>query len=159
MCKSITEERLTESADIAIDLAVSSVTANGLPFSAIILDRNGDLIGQGVNQVAEHLDCTAHAEVQAIREASSSTKDVSLRGTTLIASGEPCALCFMAIRMAGIENVIVLSNRYEAEEHGFNYLWTYEYLNESLFDELEVITLNHERKLLPFQLATMALSN
>ncbi|PTB99658.1 hypothetical protein C9993_01835 [Marinobacter sp. Z-F4-2] len=107
MCKSITEERLTESADIAIDLAVSSVKANGLPFSAIILDRNGDLIGQGVNQVTKHLDCTAHAEVQAIREASRSTKDVSLRGTTLIASGEPCALCYMAIRMAGIEKVVV----------------------------------------------------
>ncbi|WP_286714609.1 nucleoside deaminase [Marinobacter sp. tcs-11] len=111
MCKSITEERLTESADIAIDLAVSSVKANGLPFSAIILDRNGDLIGQGVNQVTKHLDCTAHAEVQAIREASRSTKDVSLRGTTLIASGEPCALCYMAIRMAGIEKEKLLCCR------------------------------------------------
>lgn len=155
MCKSITEKRLTESADIAIDLAVSSVKANGLPFSAIILDRNGDLIGQGVNQVAEHLDCTAHAEVQAIREASRSTKDVSLRGTTLIASGEPCALCYFAIRMAGIEKVVVLSNRYEVQQHGFNYLWTYEYLNERLFQDVEVLPIDHERKLLPFQLAQM----
>ena len=155
MCKSISEERLTESADIALDLAVSSVKANGLPFSAIILDRNGDLIGQGVNQVAEHLDCTAHAEVQAIREASRSTKDVYLRGTTLIASGEPCALCYMAIRMAGIEKVVVLSSRYEVQQHGFNYLWTYEYLNESLFQDIQVLPIDHERKLLPFQLAQM----
>ena len=111
MCEFIAKERLTESADIAIDLAVSSVKANGLPFSAIILDRNGDLIGQGINQVAEHLDCTAHAEIQAIREASRTAKEVSLRGTTLIASGEPCALCYMAIRMAGIEKEKLLCCR------------------------------------------------
>ena len=159
MCKSIAEERLMDFADIAIDLAVSNVKANGLPFSAIILDQHGDLIGQGVNQVAKHLDCTAHAEIQAIREASRIKKNVSLNRTTLIASGEPCALCYMAIHMAGIQNVMVLSSRYEAEKHGFNYLWTYEYLNESLFDELEVLTLNHERKLLPFQLANMKLSD
>lgn len=159
MCKSITEERLMECADIAIDLAVSNVEAKGLPFSAIILDQHGDLIGQGVNQVAKHLDCTAHAEIQAIRDASRTEKSVSLNGTTLIASGEPCALCYMAIRMAGIQKVIVLSSRYEAEKHRFNYLWTYKYLNESLFQELEVLTLNHERKLLPFQLANMNLSD
>jgi len=155
MCKSITEERLMECAGIAIDLAVSSVKANGLPFSAIILDRNGDLIGKGVNQVAKHLDCTAHAEIQAIREASRTVNKVSLSGTTLIASGEPCALCFMAIRMAGIEKVVVLSNRYEVQQHGFNYLWTYEYLNERLFQDIEVLPIDHERKLLPFQLAQM----
>ena len=61
----------------------------------------------------------------------------------------------MAIRMAGIEKVVVLSNRYEAQQHGFNYLWTYEYLNESLFQDIEVLSLDHERKLLPFQLAQM----
>lgn len=42
MCEFIAKERLTESADIAIDLAVSSVKANGLPFSAIILDQLAD---------------------------------------------------------------------------------------------------------------------
>lgn len=148
-----------ECADIAIDLAVSNVEAKGLPFSAIILDQQGRLIGKGVNQVAKKLDCTAHAEIQAIREASRTEKNVSLSGTTLVASGEPCALCYMAIRMAGIQKVIVLSSRYEAEQQGFNYLWTYEYLNESLFHDLEVLTLDHERKLLPFQLAKMNLGD
>ena len=42
MCKSIAEERLMDFADIAIDLAVSNVKANGLPFSAIILDQLAD---------------------------------------------------------------------------------------------------------------------
>jgi len=159
MCDAISEGRLMECSEIAIDLAVSSVNADGLPFSAIILNQNGDLIGKGVNQVAKHLDCTAHAEIQAIREASRNEKDVSLEGATLIASGEPCALCYMVIRMAGIRKIIILSNRYEVGKYGFDYLRTYEYLSESLFHELDIRTLANERKLLPFQLAKMNLSD
>lgn len=159
MCNSIAEARLMACANSAIDLAISNVNKGGPPFSAVIVDQSGEIIGRGVNQVAKHLDCTAHAEIQAIREAARNKKNVDLEGTTLIASGEPCALCYMAIRMAKITNVLFLSDRYEAQRHGFDYLWTYEYLNENLFHELEVVTLNNERKLLPFQLAKMNLSD
>lgn len=155
----IDEERLATCGESAIDLAISNVKAGGLPFSAVIINQNGDVVGKGVNQVAEHLDCTAHAEIQAIRDASRNDKSVSLKGTTLIASGEPCALCYMAIRMAGITKVRILSDRYEAEKNGFNYLWTYQYLNPSLIDELDVVTLINDRKLLPFQMARMNLSD
>lgn len=140
-------------ADSAIDLAISNVKKGGPPFSAIIVDQSGGIIGRGVNQVAKHIDCTAHAEIQAIREASRNKKSVDLDSATLIASGEPCALCYMTIRMAGITNVIFLSDRYEAQRHGFDYLWTYKYLNKSLLYELDVRALNNFRKLLPFQFA------
>lgn len=159
MCDGIDEETLITCGEEAIDLAVSDVKAGGLPFSAVIVNQNGEVVGKGVNQVAEHLDCTAHAEIQAIRAASRNEKSVSLKGTTLIASGEPCALCYMAIRMAGITNVRILSDRYEAEKNGFDYLWTYQYLNPSLMDELDVVTLVNDRKLLPFQMANMKLSD
>jgi len=65
----------------------------------------------------------------------------------------------MAIRIAGISKVIIVSDRYEAEKHGFDYLWTYKYFNDSLFHELEVVTLEKNRKLLPFQLAKINLGN
>jgi len=159
MCSPTTEALLKKCGEHVIDLAVRNVEVGGLPFAAIIVDQNGEIIGKGVNQVAELLDCTAHAEIQAIREASRKRKNVSLEGATLIASGEPCALCYMAIRMAKILKVIVVSNRYEAEKHGFDYLWTYRYFNASLFHELEVLTLDNDRKLLPFQLAKMNLSD
>ena len=42
MCKLTAEERLMEFADTTIDLAVSNVKANGLPFSANILDQLAD---------------------------------------------------------------------------------------------------------------------
>lgn len=157
MCDRIDEERLATCGESAIDLAISNVKAGGLPFSAVIVNQNGDVLGKGVNQVAEHLDCTAHAEIQAIRAASRNEKSVSLKGTTLIASGEPCALCYMAIRMAGIRNVRIVADRYEARENGFDYLWTYQYLNPALINELDVVKLINDRKLHPFQMARMGL--
>ncbi len=159
MCDHIIEELLIKCGENVIDLAISNVKVGGLPFAAIIVNQNEEIIGKGVNQVAKHLDCTAHAEIQAIREASRNEKNLSLKGTTLIASGEPCALCYMAIRMAEIMKVIIVSDRYEAEKHGFDYLWTYKYFNASLFHELEVVTLDNDRKLLPFQLAKINLSD
>lgn len=159
MCDHIIEELLIKCGENVIDLAISNVKVGGLPFAAIIVNQHGEIIGKGVNQVAKHLDCTAHAEIQAIREASRNEKNFSLKGTALIASVEPCALCYMAIRMAEIMKVIIVSDRYEAEKHGFDYLWTYKYFNASLFHELEVVTLDNDRKLLPFQLAKINLSD
>ena len=155
----ITEELLIKCGEDVIDLAISNVRVGGLPFAAIIINQNGEIIGKGVNQVTKHLDCTAHAEIQAIREASRNERNVSLKGTTLIASGEPCALCYMAIRMAEITKVIIVSDRYEAEKHGFDYLWTYKYFNASFFHDIEVVTLDNDRKLLPFQLAKINLND
>ena len=159
MCDHIIEELLIKCGENVIDLAISNVKVGGLPFAAIIVNQNGVIIGKGVNQVAKHLDCTAHAEIQAIREASRNEKNFSLKGTTLIASGEPCSLCYMAIRMAGIMKVSIVSDRYEAEKYGFDYLWTYKHFNASFFHELEVVTLDNDRKLLPFQLAKINLNN
>jgi tRNA(Arg) A34 adenosine deaminase TadA len=153
MCEPVTEAVLIQCGDSVIDLAIGNVEAGGAPFAAIIINQNGEIIGQGVNQVSKYVDCTAHAEIQAIREASRNERNHSLKGATIIASGEPCALCYLAIRMAEIGKVLIVSDRYEAENHGFDYLWTYRYFNASLFHELEVVTLDNERKLLPFQLA------
>ena len=155
----IDEERLATCGESAIDLAISNVKAGGLPFSAVIVNQSGNVVGKGVNQVSEHLDCTAHAEIQAIRDASRNENSVSLQGTTLIASGEPCALCYMAIRMAGIANVLILLDRYEAAENGFDYRWTYRHLTPSLINELNVVTLVNDRKSLPFQMARMVLGD
>lgn len=157
MCSFSPREGLAEYVNSVIDLSIKNVERGGLPFASLIIDQNGDLIGAGVNQVSELLDCTAHAEIQAIREASSRKNTVSLNGATLVASGEPCGLCYMAILMAGIKKVAVVSDRYETRNNGFDYLWTYQYFNASLFDELNILTVGNERKLDPFRLATMNL--
>lgn len=153
------ESRLLAHAESTIELAIQHANAGGLPFAAMIINAQGEVIGQGVNQVAQQLDCTAHAEVKAIRNASCNTRSVALHGATLIASGEPCALCYMAIHMAGIKSVICLSSRHDAADHGFDYRWTYRHINTSLLNALNVVMLENDRKLLPFQVAKQQLPN
>lgn len=144
--------------EIVVDLAISNVKKGGLPFSAIIVNQGGQVIGKGVNQVAAHLDCTAHAEIQAIRNASMNEKSISLRGAALIASGEPCALCYMVILMAEIRNVVILADRQEIKKYGFDYLWTYEYFNSSSLREITVMNLDSEKRMLPFELYKVSLN-
>lgn len=157
MCSFSPRGGLAEHVNSVIDLSIKNVERGGLPFASLIIDQSGAVIGRGVNQVSELLDCTAHAEIQAIREASNRKNTVSLKGATLVASGEPCGLCYMAILMAGIKKVAIVSDRYESRNYGFDYLWTYQYFNASLFNELDILTIGNERKLDPFQLATMNL--
>ncbi len=159
MCNLVTDEQLMKLGESVVDLAISNVNAGGLPFSAIIFNQEGRVIGRGVNQVATHLDCTAHAEIQAIRNASHSEKNITLKGATLIASGEPCALCYMAILTAEIKTVMIVSDRHEAKKYGFDYQWTYEYLNTKFLHELSVVKLDIDRKLLPFKLGKIRLSD
>ncbi|WP_273023844.1 nucleoside deaminase [Rheinheimera sp.] len=146
-------------AEWAIDLAISNVKAGGLPFSAVIINQLGQVIGEGVNQVVTQLDCTAHAEIQAIRHASQHEQSVSLHGATLIASGEPCALCYMAILLAKISRLVILADRHEAKAHGFDYLWTYDHFNSNTPGQLTVLKLDTDRNTLPFKLCQVRMQD
>ncbi|MFB2650671.1 nucleoside deaminase [Shewanella mangrovisoli] len=140
-------------------LAQKEVEGAGLPFSAVIVDESGRIVAEGVNRVLALHDCTAHAEIQAIRMATQQLKQVSLEGMTLIVSGEPCGFCYMAIKLAKISRVIVLVDRNEACQYGFDYRWTYELLQES---KLQIETskwpqLNH--RLQPFRQSSIGLTS
>lgn len=120
----------------AVQLSLEHVHKGGIPFSAIIADEQGNVLAKGVNQVNELCDPTAHAEIMAIREAGKKSGSANLVGATMYASGEPCALCYMAAYWAGITKIYVASDRYEAAKAGFDYRWSYHFLNPSAFDSL-----------------------
>ena len=98
------EKQLTKD---VVQLSLTHVEKGGAPFAALIVDGSGQVIGQGVNLVNEHCDPTAHAEIAAIRAACNTLNTPSLSGKILYASGEPCALCYMAARWAGITRIII----------------------------------------------------
>lgn len=127
------EKKLMEE---AIQLSLEHVHKGGIPFSALIADEKGNVLGKGVNQVNELCDPTAHAEIMAIREAGKTSGSANLAGATLYASGEPCALCYMAARWAGITKIYVASNRHEAAKAGFDYRWSYNFFNAGEPDSL-----------------------
>lgn len=132
-----------------IALAEQQVAKGGLPFSSMIVNQQGDCIAEGLNQVNQLNDCTAHAEIQAIRVACEKLGCTSLPGTTLFASGEPCGLCYLAIRLAKITQVVILLDRDEVKQLGFDYLWTYQSQHE-ITPSVKRVDLSNEFKLAPF---------
>ena len=76
------------------------------PFAAQIVGPAG-VLARVVNAVFATSDPTAHAEVHAVREAARQTgRGDGLKGATLYASAEPCAMCAAAIHWAGIGRLV-----------------------------------------------------
>jgi len=118
-------EHLAQRMKEVLAYAVEHVHGGGIPFTAFVIDACGTVLGRGVNRVREHHDPTAHAEVEAIRDACRTAGTPHLRGLTLLASGEPCAMCYLSALYAGIERVYFAVDREEAAAHGFDYRGTY----------------------------------
>lgn len=108
----------------AIELSVESVKKGGGPFGAVIV-RNGEIIATGMNCVTSSNDPTAHAEVNAIREACEKLKTFRLDDCELYASCEPCPMCLSAIYWAHIIKVYYSNSRIDAARSGFSDAFIY----------------------------------
>lgn len=103
----------------AITLAEESVKAGGGPFGAVIA-RNGEIIAEASNRVTLDCDPTAHAEVTAIRRATSLLGTFSLEGCEIYTSCEPCPMCLGAIYWAHLDRIYYANNRKDAADIGFD---------------------------------------
>jgi guanine deaminase len=104
---------------MAVEEAAKGIRArDGGPFGAIIV-RDGKIIGRGHNSVLSSHDPTAHAEVNAIRNACGLGKVHHLTGATIYSNFEPCPMCLAAIYWADIRNLFFCSGRKQAEKIGF----------------------------------------
>lgn len=104
----------------AIELSKNNVTTNtGGPFGAVVV-KDGKIIGEGTNMVTTHNDPTAHAEVQAIRQACANLSNFDLAGATIYTSCEPCPMCLSAIYWARIEKIYFANNRLDAANIQFD---------------------------------------
>jgi guanine deaminase len=109
----------------AIELAKKGIKAGGGPFGAI-LTKNGKIIAEAYNKVVLTSDPTAHAEVNAIRQAALELNTHDLSDCILYSSCEPCPMCLGAIYWAGIKKVVYACDRADAEEAGFSDKLIYE---------------------------------
>ncbi|RQO46287.1 tRNA-specific adenosine deaminase [Variovorax sp. KBW07] len=77
------------------------------PFGSVIVSAAGEVLAEAANSNAETGDCTAHAEVNALRAlAGRNITREELAGATLYASGEPCVMCAGAIFWSNIGRVV-----------------------------------------------------
>ena len=91
----------------ALDLAGSVTTPDDdVPVGAVVLDPDGRIIAQAVNEREASGDPTAHAEVLALRRAAESIGSWRLEGCTIAVTLEPCPMCAGAIQLARISRVV-----------------------------------------------------
>ena len=94
----------------ALELAAQAGAEGDVPVGCVIV-RNEQIIGEGRNRREEHGDATAHAELEAIRQACQHTGSWRLHDCTMYVTLEPCPMCAGGIVNARVEEV-----RYGARE-------------------------------------------
>ncbi|MFQ5670657.1 MAG: nucleoside deaminase [Acidobacteriota bacterium] len=104
----------------ALSLAREALaTGSGGPFGAVVV-RGDAVIGSGRNRVLETGDPTAHAEMEAIREACRRQGTFALDGALIYTSCEPCPMCLGAIYWARLDRIFYAASRDDAAAAGFD---------------------------------------
>ncbi len=93
----------------ALELAGHAALAGEVPVGAIVV-KDGAVIGRGFNAPIGQHDPSAHAEIQALRDAAKSLGNYRLPGCTLYVTIEPCAMCAGAIQHARIARLVYGAN-------------------------------------------------
>lgn len=97
----------------ALELAREAQADGDVPVGCVIV-RDGEIIGRGRNRREANGDATAHAELDAIRDACARTGSWRLHGCTLYVTLEPCPMCAGGILSARIPELY-----YGAKDAGF----------------------------------------
>ena len=89
----------------ALDLAQRAQAEGEVPVGAVVAMEE-KILGEGWNRPIAASDPTAHAEIQAMRAASSALSNYRLTGATLYVTLEPCDMCIGAMFHARIARVV-----------------------------------------------------
>lgn len=114
---------------MAIELAAENAdSVTGGPFGAVIV-KDGEVVAAQSNKVTVDNDPTAHAEVNAIRQACKKLETFDLSGCILYSSCEPCPMCLSAAYWAHIDKIYYAADRYDAARVGFDDEFIYKELS------------------------------
>ena len=95
------EERMRVALETAKRTPVGDV-----PVGAVVFAADGEVVGRGVNRREANCDPTAHAEVEAIRDAARTLGTWRLDGCELVVTLEPCTMCAGAILGARVSSLV-----------------------------------------------------
>ena len=89
----------------ALQLAESAGQSGEVPVGSIVV-LNNEIIGNGMNRCVMDHDPSAHAEVQALRQAAKTARNFRLDGATLYVTLEPCLMCCGALLQSRIARLV-----------------------------------------------------
>jgi len=136
----------------AIELSINNVkSGKGGPFGAVVV-KDGKIIARGANSVTATNDPTAHAEVNAIREACKVLKTFQLDDCEIYTSCEPCPMCLGAIYWARPSKVYYANTKIDAAEINFDDDFIYKEIAKPLNERnLQFIQMSREEALVAFK--------
>jgi guanine deaminase len=111
----------SELMQLAIDKCRHGLALGQSPFGCAIA-RDGHVLSSSHNSVVLTTDITAHAEVNAIREACKTVGDIFLEGAIVATTCEPCPMCMAALHWARVDTVYYGATIADADSAGFNEL-------------------------------------
>jgi tRNA(Arg) A34 adenosine deaminase TadA len=89
----------------AISLQQRAIESGDQGYGAVVV-RDGKIVGQSPSHVIINQDPTAHAEMEAIRDAARRLNSRDLSRCTLYSSSPACPMCEAAAYWAGIERMV-----------------------------------------------------
>lgn len=89
-----------------LELAQAAVSHSNMPFGAVLVDQDGEIILEQENIEITESDCTGHAETQLMVQASKKYSKDFLKDCTLYTTVEPCAMCSGAIYWGNVGRLV-----------------------------------------------------
>ena len=134
----------------AKELADNNLKTNsGGPFGACVV-KDGRIIGKGFNKVIKNNDPTAHAEIEAIRDACRNINSYDLSECELYTTCYPCPMCLSAIIWSNIKKVYYGNTTLDASNIGFRDELIYKYINNKDDDILNLISMDRDETIKTF---------
>jgi guanine deaminase len=136
----------------AIQLSIENVlSGHGGPFGAVIV-CGGSIVAEAVNRVTARNDPTAHAEVNAIREACAKLHAFALPQCEIYTSCEPCPMCLGAIYWARLARVYFANLASDAASIGFDDSFIYREIAQPVANRaIPMVMLMREQALQAFR--------
>ncbi len=103
---------------LAIQKAREGIAANQDPFGALVV-RDESVVAAAYNTVQRDCDPSAHAEINAIRQAATALRSIDLSGCMMFSTCEPCPMCLGAIHASKIDRVVYGATNADAAAAGF----------------------------------------
>jgi tRNA(adenine34) deaminase len=94
-----------EAMRLALEQARLAGDAGDVPVGAIVLGDDGQVLGRGHNRREANQDPTAHAEIEALRDAAHAIGHWRVEAT-LVVTQEPCPMCAGAIVNARVKRLV-----------------------------------------------------
>ena len=97
--------------ELAFKEALKAYNIDEIPVGAVIVDKNGTIIGKGYNKKEKKNSAIFHAEVDAIIKASKKINNWRLNDCSIYITLFPCNMCMEVIRASKIKRIIYASDQ------------------------------------------------